>query len=166
VWQRGALTQFPVRKHPRLPRPVYQDGHIFFLTCSTYARFPWFERFEELALASIKLLESLTVERGTDIFAWCFMPDHCHLLVRDEDTVEFIRRFKGRLSPIARKMERGRSLWQKSFYDHALRKSESVFRVAGYIWENPVRAGLADSPEEYVLSGSLVWPDWRLAYTT
>lgn len=92
------------------------------------------------------------------------MPDHVHMLVRDDDTVEFVRRFKGRMTPIARKLERGRSLWHKSFYDHALRSSESVFQVAGYIWENPVRAGLIDSPEKYVLSGSLVWPDWRFAY--
>jgi putative transposase len=160
------MTQFPVRKHPRLPMPVYQDGNIFFLTCSTSARFPWFERFPELAFSSVRLLESLAVERETDVFAWCFMPDHCHLLVRDNDTIEFVRRFKGRLTPLARKMERGRSLWQKSFYDHALRKSESVFAVAGYIWENPVRAGLVDSPEKYALSGSFVWPDWRLAYAT
>ena len=156
--------QFPVRKHPRLPMPVYQAGHIFFLTCSTYERFPWFERFEELAHASVKLLEVLAAERGTDIFAWCLMPDHLHLLVRDDDTVEFVRRFKGRMTPIARKLKRGRSLWQKSFYDHTLRNSESVFQVAGYIWENPVRAGLTDSPEKYALSGSFIWPNWRFAY--
>lgn len=159
------MTEFPVRKRPRLPRPVYQAGHIFFLTFTTHGRFPWFDRFEELTLASVKLLETLAVERGTDIFAWCLMPDHVHLLVRDDDTVEFVRRFKGRLAPVARKIAPGRSLWQKSFYDHALRKSESVFKVAGYIWENPVRAGLADSPEKYILSGSFVWPDWRFAYT-
>ena len=92
------------------------------------------------------------------------MPDHVHLLVRDDDTVEFVRRFKGRMTPLARKLERGRSLWQKSFYDHALRSSESVFQGAGYIWENPVRAGLTDSPEKYVLSGSFVSPDWPFAY--
>ena len=160
------MIQFPVRKHPRLPRPVYQEGHIFFLTCTTYSRFPWFERFEKLAFEAVRLLESLADERGTEIFAWCLMPDHCHLLIQDYDIIEFVRLFKGRLTPMARKMESGRSLWQKSFYDHALRKSESVFTVAGYIWENPVRAGLIDAPEKYVLSGSLVWPDWRLAYTT
>ena len=76
------MTEFPVRKHPRLPRPVYQAGHIFFLTCATYERFPWFERYEELALASVELLESLAVERETDIFAWCIMPDHVHVLER------------------------------------------------------------------------------------
>ncbi len=115
VWHTGAMREFPVRKHPRLPRPVYQAGHIFFLTCATYARFPWFERFEGLAHASVELLESIAAELGTDVFAWCFMPNHVHLLIRDDDTVEFVRRFKGKLTPIARKLECGRSLWQKSF---------------------------------------------------
>ena len=165
------MKQFPVRKHPRLPRPVYREGHIFFLTCSTYRRHPWFERIVGTWVYPRPAADELPPyrmadERGTEIFAWCFMPDHCHLLVQDEDMLEFVRLFKGRLTPIARKIEHGRQLWQKSFYDHALRKSESVFTVAGYIWENPFRAGLIDSPEKYNLSGSLVWPDWHLSYTS
>ena len=92
------------------------------------------------------------------------MPDHCHLLNRDADILEFVRIFKGRLTPVARALNRNQRLWQKSFYDHALRKTESVFEVAGYIWENPVRAGFVVSPEAYSNSGSLVWPNWRLAY--
>ena len=79
----STMISFPVRKYPRLPRPVYTDGHIFFLTCATYARVPWFGRFEELASALVRLLASLADERNTDIFAWCVMPDHCHLLIRE-----------------------------------------------------------------------------------
>ena len=95
----------------------------------------------------MQLLETLANERGTEVFAWCFMPDHVHFLLQDFDLVEFVRLFKGRLTPRARQLERSRPLWQKSFYDHALRKSESVFTIAGYIWENPVRAQLTNSPE-------------------
>jgi len=71
--------------------------------------------------------------------------------------VEFIRLFKGRVTPRARKTEPGRKLWQRSFYDHALRKEESVYQVTMYIWENPVRAGLVEEPYEYKWSGSDVW---------
>jgi len=40
-------------------------------------------------------------------------------------------------------------VWGKGFYDHALRRNESIRGVADYIIENPVRAGLARSRRAY-----------------
>jgi REP element-mobilizing transposase RayT len=90
------------------------------------------------------------------------MPDHIHLLVHDKDAVEFVRLLKGRLTPEARRLEAGRALWQRSFYDHALRWEESLPDVALYIWQNPVRAGIVDCACDYPWSGSMVWPDWKV----
>jgi REP element-mobilizing transposase RayT len=90
------------------------------------------------------------------------MPDHVHLLLQDKDIIEFVRLFKGRLTPAARGLEPGRALWQRSFYDHALRWEESLSHVALYIWQNPVRAGIIDCAWNYPWSGSLVWPDWKV----
>jgi hypothetical protein len=89
------------------------------------------------------------------------MPDHLHFLLQDKDVVGFVRVFKGRLTPEARRLERGRVLWQRSFYDHALREAESLGDVALYIWENPVRTGIITCASAYPWSGSLVWPNWR-----
>jgi len=91
------MKQFPVRKHPRLPRPVYREGHIFFLTCSTYRRHPWFERIVGTWVYPRPAADELPPyrmadERGTEIFAWCFMPDHCHLLVQGEDMLEGVQK--------------------------------------------------------------------------
>jgi REP element-mobilizing transposase RayT len=57
------------------------------------------------------------------------MPDHVHLLVQDHDVVEYVRLVKGRTTPSARQHARGRRLWQRSFYDHGLRKEESAWTV-------------------------------------
>ncbi len=89
------------------------------------------------------------------------MPNHLHLLLRDESLVGFVRLLKGRLVPEARLRERGRPLWQPSFYDHALRQEEAIEGVARYIWENPVRTVLTERAGDYPWSGSLVRPDWR-----
>ena len=75
--------------------------------------------------------------------------------------VDFVQQFKGKMTPPARAIESGRKLWQRSFYDHALRKEESLNDVARYIWENPVRAGIVATAVDYAWSGSEVWPDWR-----
>ena len=112
----------------------------------------------------VAILKNLAQERDSTLFAWCIMPDHVHLLVQDRDLVEFVRLLKGRMTPQARKMETERKLWQRSFYDHALRKEESVYQVTMYIWENPVRAGLVEEPYEYRWSGSEVWPDLKEYY--
>ncbi len=68
------------------------------------------------------------------------------------------------LTPQARAVERGRKLWQRSFFDHALRKEESLTDVACYIWENPVRAKIVEEPIDYAWSGSEVWTNWRSFY--
>jgi len=92
------------------------------------------------------------------------MPDHVHLLLQDQEVVGLIRLFKGRMTPRARSIEPKRQLWQRSFFDHALRKEESLSEIACYIWENPVRAEIVEEPQEYPWSGSEVWPDWRKFY--
>ena len=151
----------PRRSPIRLPRDEYRAGHPFSITIATHERYRWFEVHPKLGREVQDLLAGTARERGTELFAWCIMPDHIHILAQDADVVEFVRVVKGRVVPLARRAARGRRLWQRSFYDHALREPESIEEVAKYIFENPVRAELVDSPERYELSGSLYWPDWR-----
>lgn len=73
----------------------------------------------------------------------------------------FCSLLKGKLTPLARRLEPDRALWQRSFYDHALRREETLSDVARYIWHNPVRAGLVMRARDYPWSGSLVWSDWK-----
>jgi hypothetical protein len=88
------------------------------------------------------------------------MPDHVHLVVEGQtdgsNCREFARAFKQRTA-FAWKKRTGQRLWQKSFYDHVLRETETVQGVVGYVLENPVRAELARSPAEYAHSGSFVY---------
>lgn len=158
------MAHLPQRKHPRLPLPVYRQGHVFFVTLCTHDRRPWFKAYPGLVTEAEATLQAALRDREGLLFAWCFMPDHVHVLVQDEDLIEWVRLFKGRLTPAARAIDPSSKLWQASFYDHALRKEESVTGIAAYIWENPVRAGLVDEPWQYRWSGSVVWPDWRALY--
>jgi putative transposase len=82
---------------------------------------------------AMELLPEMVGARNAVLFSWCIMPDHLHFLLQDKDVIDFVRIFKGRLTPEARRLERGRALWQRSFYDHALREAESLGDVARYI---------------------------------
>jgi putative transposase len=155
------MPKSTTRKKIRLSSEAYRRGHPFFLTISTYRRYEWFSRHPDLADSAVQTLRQISDIRHTNLYAWCFMPDHVHLLLADRDVVQFVRLFKGRITPLASSKEPGRRLWQRSFYDHALRGDESIRDVAIYIWENPVRAGMVEIPIEYALSGSREWPNWR-----
>jgi REP element-mobilizing transposase RayT len=92
------------------------------------------------------------------------MPDHIHLLIQDSDVIDFVRLFKGKMTPKAFSLEPAQKLWQRSFHDHALRNEESINQIAAYIWENPVRSSLVEAPDMYSWSGSEIWPNWREFY--
>ena len=85
------------------------------------------------------------------------MPDHLHLLAEGLDTSSnlllFIRSFKRRTS-LQFANQSHSPLWQKKFYDHILRPDDHPDSIAWYIWLNPVRATLAQTPQDYPYSGS------------
>ena len=85
------------------------------------------------------------------------MPDHLHLLVEAQvdrsNGLTFISRAK-QLSGFCYKQRHNRPLWQRYGYGHVLRDDEKTRVVARYILENPIRARLVSSPEEYPFLGS------------
>ncbi|MEX2158311.1 MAG: tryptophan synthase subunit beta [Dehalococcoidia bacterium] len=90
-----------------------------------------------------------------EIRAYCFMPDHLHLLMEGSEgssLIRMVKRFK-QLSAHRYRNWVGRSLWQRSYYDHLLGSDEEAGRAAGYIWDNPVVAGLVDDRSEHPFSG-------------
>jgi len=61
------------------------------------------------------------------------MPDHVHA------SAYRVNRLLGRVGP----------LWQEESFDRIIRRSEDLKKKADYICDNPVRAGLAKSRDEY-----------------
>jgi REP element-mobilizing transposase RayT len=94
------------------------------------------------------------------LHAYCFMPDHVHLLLRPkqgEDVTSFVRVYKGKTTRAYWEMGGRGKLWQRGFYDHILRNGESMRAIAKYILENPVRKGISKSIIDYPFSGSAVF---------
>jgi putative transposase len=50
-------------------------------------------------------------------------------------------------------------LWQRGFFDHLLRNSESYVEKWEYVRQNPVRAGLVTRWEEWLYQGEIVTID-------
>ena len=111
----------------------------------------------ELALSQI---QRAAVEEQFAVLAYCFMPDHLHLLVEgladSSDALRFIARAK-QLSGFHDKQTFGEALWQRYGFEHALRDDEDTRRVARYLLENPVRGGLVERVQDYPFVGSFVY---------
>ncbi len=87
--------------------------------------------------------------------AWVVMPDHVHRLFQlgeHGDLSAAVKRFKAcSARRVNAHLNRRGALWQKSFYDRAVRREESVKDVARYIIGNPLRAGLVTHIGDYPL---------------
>jgi putative transposase len=158
--QGSTMDNFPVRKRIRLALDVYKQRNAFSVTIRTHEGYPWFLLHDELPKRCIRLFSSVP-DSVARLYAWCVMPNHVHLLLDAGDLIGFVRIFKGKMSREAYAIERNRKLWQRSFYDHALRREESLQQVGMYIWNNPVRKGIVNDARHYEWSGSTVWPHWR-----
>jgi len=92
-----------------------------------------------------------------EITAYCFMPDHLHVLTIGESDDFNARQhadiFRRQSAYYFQGAGRGR-LWQDGYYDRVLREDEATPAVVRYILENPIRAGLCSEPTAYPFSGS------------
>ena len=146
-------------KNLRLADFSYTGFYKYFVTIVCNGKKPAFTE-ENIVKESLDLLKDISLSYGFSIWAYCFMPEHLHLLIEgqkeDSNLKKFIPMLKQKMSYIYRK-KTGEKLWQENYYERVLRKDEDVKNVARYVLENPVRRKLADDFTNYPFSGSLVF---------
>jgi putative transposase len=143
----------------RLKGFSYLGFYRYSLRFCTDDRRPLFESGPVVDLVKAQIVRSAS-EECFAVIAYCFMPDHLHLLVEgqaeDSDGKRFIARSK-QYSGFYYAREFGSRLWQRYGFERVVRDNEQTLTVARYILENPVRAGLVKTIEEYPFSGSFVY---------
>ena len=132
-----------------------QAGQVYLLTMVCVDRTPAFADFRA-ARCVVRAMHEPSIDSVGQTLAFVVMPDHVHWLVQLNEGArlgEVVRRFKARVS-----LQLGTSVWQRGFYDHALRKGEDLVGVARYVVANPVRAGLVQRVGDYP-HWDVVWLD-------
>jgi len=88
--------------------------------------------------------------------AWVVMPNHVHVLVTPLEPYslgEIVKTWKQFSSRRARAMLgvdwKHKHFWQTEFFDRWTRDADERERVARYIHNNPVKAGLCEKPEDW-----------------
>jgi putative transposase len=93
------------------------------------------------------------------------MPDHVHFFCAPERDAkplpDFMREWKSWSSRGIRVLRprpttaAATTLWQREYFDHVLRSDESYSEKWDYVRENPVRAGLVRSANDWPYFGSI-----------
>lgn len=153
------------KRPPRLHRleRIFPRNPIYFVTACTEKRKHLLaapavhERFIEFAQAG--------EERGAWVGCYVLMPDHLHLFVSfDDEQIGlslWMKSLKNALSKTLRLRGISAPHWQKGFFDHVLRSSESSSEKWEYVRLNPVRAGLVVRAEDWPYQGEIYPLEFR-----
>jgi putative transposase len=143
--------------------PVFQRTPIYFVTCCTANR--------QRILAVNEVHETFVrFARSGEAFAaftgrYVIMPDHLHVFVSfDEERINlsrWMKALKGSLSACFRNSHFDPAFWQKGFFDHILRNTESYEQKWHYVRDNPVRAGLVPAWEAWPYAGEIFELEFR-----
>lgn len=102
--------------------------------------------------AYIELIKELRVVAGVDIWAYCLMPNHVHLIAVPKAKHSLARLFGTAHHRYAKRVNAIRDwrghLWQERFYSVVMDETHTLAAMR-YVELNPVRAGLCGRAEEW-----------------
>lgn len=106
----------------------------------------------------LKTLGSYSKKWGLDIWAYCLMTNHVHILAVPNQEESLARGIGGTnlvfTQYINRKYKRSGRLWQNRFYSTITEKEPYLWAVTRYIERNPIRAQLVKKAEDYKWSSA------------
>ena len=128
------------------------EGFPYLVTTNIKARQPLFVQrgCSEITIASIEFLRT---HLGHHVHAYVVMPDHVHLVVTPRadgyvsQIMHSLKLYTARRIGALLRSKGG--IWQARFHERTLRTPKDVESALTYVHDNPVRAGLANRPEDY-----------------
>ncbi len=134
----------------RLPGPNTGPGAVA-VTVVVNGRRPLLISPRDISGALDVDLAMVSPDGHVKVLIACFMPDHIHLMLmldgKGSPLGQYIRQWKTKWTKRLRGGDE-KPLWQRSFYDHWMRKDEAQ-AYAAYIVANPMRKGLVESWQAY-----------------
>lgn len=137
----------------RSARKVSENGiyHVMLRGLNRQRIFSDREDYEKF----LRCLNEYRQKCGFRLYAYCLMPSHIHLLIKPEEEplgmifrrlgASFVYWYNG-------KYDRSGHLFQDRYKSELVADESSFFTVIRYIHQNPVKAGLCDTPGDYPYS--------------
>ena len=141
---------------PRVSR-IIAPGHPHHVTQRGNNHAPVFFDDEDRT-TYLKLLAGYAEKHRLQIWAYCLMENHVHILAVPE-SADSLARGIGLTNQVYtqylnRKLHHSGRLWQNRFFSCIVEQEQCLWEVARYIERNPLKAGLAERPEDYPWSSA------------
>jgi len=141
---------------------VFTEAPVYFITACTEKR-----RHLLATEGAHEIFRNFCVnarESGVLVGRYVLMPDHLHLFVCIPPGAvglsAWMKSLKNTLSKHWRESGIEAPHWQKGFFDHLIRSSESHAEKWKYVRKNPVRAGLVANAEDWPYAGAIQPDSW------
>jgi len=146
---------------PRQPRLLSETG-VYHIMLRGVNHCQLFEETADYEYFLARLTTAKT-ELSLQVFAYCLMPNHVHLLVKEESPGDVTAAMRKSLTPYAwwvnRKYTRSGPLMANRYKSECVTDDPYLLAVTHYIHRNPVAAGIAQHMDSYP------WSSYR-SYTT
>src|SRR5579863_9908208 len=146
-------TQSPVMRYdsivPSGLKRFQKAEALHFITFSCFHRLPFLEAPATKETFEL-VLEETRVRHQARVYAYVLMPEHIHLLMNEPPLI-LLAQFLKALKQITSRKLRGdcHQFWQDRYFDSNIYGETARSEVIRYIHRNPVKRGLAASPEQY-----------------
>ena len=157
---RTEREQGPERGHRQLRKGRHSMPCAYYsLTLSTFNRKSLLAN-SEVASIIFESFDWLEMNGRLNWFCVIVMPDHVHTVIQlgnNRPLASVVKSFKNFTArQINTCLGRSGSLWQSAYYEHGIRRDESLKAIIRYCYQNPVRRGLVRAARDY--------PYWRCKY--
>jgi len=153
---------------------VRDQGAVHFVTFTVHQWVDVFTRatYVDILLDSLKFCQE---NKGLEIYSWVVMSNHCHLIIsaKDENLSDVIRDFKkftskaifkaiednpkeSRKAWLLKLLKYNGNIWfwEEGYHGEQIMSKAFYDSKVKYIHLNPVRAGIVEKEEEYLLSSA------------
>lgn len=145
----------------RLPRKISETGiyHVVFRGvnhCHLFEEAGDYEKF-------LGRLHSVKEEMSLEVYAYCLMSNHVHLLLKEQASGDITRAMRKLLTPYAswfnRKYQRSGALIANRYKSECVEDDAYLLTLLRYIHQNPISAGIEKDIADYQ------WSSYR-SYTS
>ena len=155
----GALILNEVRSVPQRGN-VFASGHYYHIYNRGAGRAPIFFNEQNFDYC-LDLIARYRKSYGASIIAYCLMPNHYHLLLRQETDLPLSKFvgvvFNAYVQAVNQQQERTGTLFAGRFKHIWIDRDEYLIHLCRYIHLNPVSAHLVSQPAEWAFSNYREW---------
>lgn len=139
---------------PRFPRSYIQTTFFHVITQGINKSYI-FEYAEDIKYY-IKIMYELEKEQDIKLIAYCIMNNHSHMLIKTENIME-LSKYMHRLNTkyaiyYNKKYSRVGYIFRDRYKSEGIYSEEHLYNCIKYIYDNPVKAGICQSAQEYPYS--------------